>query len=201
MVEGFLDVGRPFNRIKRGDDGMDGNSRETVIKIKHGDEDVYSQIIDEYSNYLAIVISNVYSLNTQDTEDIIAETMLSVWRNAKKLKEDMNFKSYLATIARNKTIDFVRKKRVGMIELDITLLVDSGTDIETDFLHRELIGFLNQKIKETKEPDRTILILKYHHGLKSKEIADKLNLTQNIVDIKLSRQRSKLKKTLLGMEV
>ena len=175
--------------------------RETVIKIKHGDEDVFSQIIDEYSNYLAVVINNVYALNTQDTEDIIAETMLSVWRNAKKLKEDMNFKSYLATIARNKTIDYVRKKRIGMIELDIALLADYGSDVETDFLHREMVDFLNQKIKETKEPDRTILILKYYHGLKSKEIAGKLNLTKNIVDIRLSRQRSKLKKTLLGMEV
>jgi len=89
------------------EDGMD--IRETAIKIKHGDEDVFSRIIDVYSNYLAVVINNVYSLNTQDTEDIIAETMLSVWRSAKKLKEDMNFKSYLATIARNKTIDYVRK--------------------------------------------------------------------------------------------
>jgi RNA polymerase sigma factor (sigma-70 family) len=86
-----------------------------------------------------------------------------------------------------------------MVELDITLLVDS--DIETDYLHKELINFLTQKIKESKEPDRTILILKYQHGLKNKEIADKLNLTQNVVDIRLSRQRTKFKKMLLEMEV
>ena len=189
-------------KIKHGDE-MDVSSRETVIKIKHGDEDVFSRIIDEYSKYLAVVINNVYALNTQDTEDIIAETMLSVWRNAKKLKEDMNFKSYLATIARNKTIDYVRKKRIEIIALDISLLADSDSDsdIENDFLHRELIDFINQKIEETKEPDRTILKLKYHCGLKSKDIADKLALTQNIVDVRLSRQRSKLRKTLLEMEV
>ena len=175
------------------------DSREMILKIKRGDEDVFSQIIDDYSGYLATVINNVYALNIQDTEDIIAETILSVWKSAKRLKEGLNFKSYLATIARNKTIDFVRKKRLNMVELDITLLVDS--DIEADFLHKELVDFLNQKISETKEPDRTILILKYQHGLKNKEIADKLNMKQNAVDVKLLRQRTKFKKMLLEMEV
>jgi len=175
------------------------DSRDTIRKIKSGDHDIFALIIDTYSSYLATVINNVYKLNVQDTEDIIAETMISVWKNAKKLKEDSNFKSYLAAITRNKTVDFVRKRRADMVELDITLLVSA--DIETDYLHRELINFLNQKINEAKEPDRTILLLKYHHGLKSKEIADKLNLSQNVVDIRLSRQRMKLKKIVLGMEV
>ena len=175
------------------------DSRETILKIKRGDEEIFAQIIDEYSNYLATVINNVYALNVQDIEDIIAETMISVWKNTKKLNESLNFKSFLATIARNKTIDFVRKKRMNMVELDITLLVDS--DIEADFLLRELVSFLNQKINETKEPDRSILFLKYHHGLKNKEIANRLNINQNIVDVKLFRQRSKLKKLLVEMEV
>ena len=175
------------------------NNREIIIKIKHGDESIYATLIDEYSNYLTTVINNVYLLNVQDKEDIIAETMISVWKNAKRLKEDLNFKSYLATIARNKTIDFVRKKRLHMVELNVSLL--AITDIETDYIHKELINFLNQKINETKEPDRSILILKYHHGLQNKEIAYKLNMNQNVVDVRLSRQRSKLKKILIGMEV
>ncbi|MCL2224664.1 MAG: sigma-70 family RNA polymerase sigma factor [Defluviitaleaceae bacterium] len=175
------------------------DSKETILSIKRGDSDVFANIIEEYSGYLARVINNVYSLNVHDTEDIIAETMIAVWKSAKKLKEDLNFKSYLATIARNKTIDFVRKKRVNMVEMDITLLADS--DLETDFLHKELLEFLRKKIKETKEPDRAILILKYQHGLKNKEIAAKLGLNQNIVDVKLSRQRAKFRKMIYSMEV
>lgn len=174
------------------------DSSETIAKIKNGDKDIFSAIIENYSGYLVTVINNVYTLNVQDTEDIIAETFLSLWKNAKKLKEDLSFKSYLATIARNKTIDFIRKKREEMIELDINL--SDGFDIENDILRRELFEFVNKKIDETKEPDRTILFLKYHHGLKSREIAEKLCLNRNIVDIKLSRQRSKLKKMLCEME-
>lgn len=175
------------------------DSREIILKIKRGENEVFSDIIDDYSGYLTKVINNVYRLNVQDTEDIIAETMLSVWRSAKKLKEDLNFKSYLATIARNKTIDFIRKKRAEMIELDVNL--PDSSNVEDDVLRKELFGFINKKIEETKEPDKSILILKYHQGLKNKEIADKLSLSQNVVDIKLSRQRSKFKKMLIGMEV
>ncbi len=176
---------------------MDG--REIILKIKQGNTEVFSDIIDEYSGYLAKVINNVYSLNIQDTEDIIAETMLSLWKNSKKLKEDLNFKSFLATVARNKTIDLIRKRRVDLIVLDINLSDDS--DIEKDILIKEMTDFINRKIDETKEPDRSILLLKYHYGLKSKEIADKLSLNQNTVDVKLSRQRSKFKKMISRMEV
>jgi len=172
---------------------------ETILKIKSGDNSVFAEIIDQYSAYLSKVITNVYSLNVQDVEDIIAETMISVWKNSKKLDSDLNFKSYIATIARNKTIDHIRKMRVNMVELDMNF--SDNTNIENDFLRKELADLLNRKIAETKEPDRSILLLKYQHGLKSKEIADKLNLNANIVDIKLSRQRSKLKKMLLKMEV
>ena len=176
---------------------MDG--REIILKIKSGNTDIFSDIIEEYSGYLAKVINNTYRLNTQDTEDIISETLFSLWKSSKKLKEDLNFKSYLATIARNKTIDFVRKRRQDIIELDINL--SDGYDIENDILIKEMVDFINQKMEETKEPDRSILCLKYHYGLKSKEIADKLSLNQNIVDIRLCRQRSKFKKMLLRMEV
>lgn len=176
---------------------MDG--REIILEIKSGNTDVFSYIIEEYSSYLAKVINNVYSLSIQDTEDIISETLFSLWKNSKKLKEDLNFKAYLATIARNKTIDFVRKKRKTTIKLGVTRA--HSYDIENDILVKEIIGFINQKIDETKEPDRSILLLKYHYGLKSKEIAEKLSLNQNIVDIKLCRHRSKFKKMLLRMEV
>jgi len=185
-------------KITNGGGDIKMNS-ETIKKIKQGDEDVFAGIIDEYTNYLAAVINNVHTLNAQDTEDIIADTVLAVWKNSKKLREDLNFKSYLAKIARNKTIDFIRKRRVTMVELDVTILSDS--DVESDFLCKEFVDSINRKIKETKEPDRTILILKYHHGLKNKEIANKLDLSQNVVDIRLSRQRSKLKKLIMGMEV
>lgn len=172
---------------------------ETVRKIKRGEEEVYGEIIDDCSGYLATVINSVYVLNAHDTEDIIAETILALWKNAKKLREDLNFKSYLAKIARNKTVDFVRKKRVEMVELDITLLV--SPDVETDLLYKELVEFINAKIGEAREPDRTILILKYKQGLKNSEIADKLNINPNVVNIRLSRQRARLKKMLSGMGV
>ena len=173
------------------------DSRLAIVKIKAGDEDVFSDIIDAYSGYLAKVINNVYALNVFDTEDVIAETMLSLWKSSKRLKEDSNLKSYLATIARNKTIDFVRKRRMDVIQLDEQH--PDNLDIEGDYLRNELTSFLRAKIDELKEPDKSILVYRYYRGWKSKEIADKLQLNQNIVDIKLSRGRAMLRKKLLEM--
>jgi len=166
-----------------------------IHKIKSGDGEVFSQIIDEYSGYLATVINSVCRLNIYDVEDIIAETMLALWKSAKNLDEEQSFKAYLATIARNKTIDHLRKKRTEMLELDLNIPDD--TSPENDFLRKEMSEFLNSKIEDLQEPDRTILHLKYYQGMKSKEIAEVLGLKPNAVDIRLSRQRSKLKKLIL----
>jgi RNA polymerase sigma-70 factor (ECF subfamily) len=171
---------------------------EHISRIRSGDEKVFSEIIDEYSPYLATVVRSVFVLNAHDVEDIIAETMMSLWRSAKKLRVDTNLKAYLATIARNKTIDHLRKKRAEMVELDVNL--SDSANIESDYLRKEFSQFLASKINEVKEPDRSILLLKYYSGLKSKEIAEQLGMTPNKVDVRLSRQRSKLKKILLKME-
>ena len=172
--------------------------REMILRIKRGDDGVFSEIIDEYSSYLATVIRSVCALNNHDIEDLIAETMLSLWKNAKNLNESLSFKAYLAAIARNKAIDYARKKRVELIELDTNF--SDRSDIENDFLRREMTDFLSGKIDEMGEPDKSILCLKYYQGLKSKEIAEKLNMSQSTVNTRLSRQRSRLKKILLKME-
>ena len=175
------------------------DSKEIIARIKAGDNEVFSEIIDTYSGYLATVVRGVCALNAHDVEDIIAETMVSVWRSAAKLRDDTVLKAYLATIARNKTIDFMRKRRAEMVELDVNL--SDNSDIEGDFLRKEFSSFLASRIEEVKEPDKSILCLKYYKGLKSKEIAEQLGMTQNKVNVRLSRQRSRLKKILLGMEV
>ena len=174
-------------------------TRKLVQRIKQGDENVFSEIIDNYSGYLATVVRGVCAINNHDIEDIIAETMISLWKNAKTLKEDANFKSYLATIARNKAIDFARKKRVEMIEID-TNLSDDKSNVENDFLRKEMSNFLSGQLDTMKEPDKSILFMKYYQGLKSKDIAEELNMSQGTVDARLSRQRSKLKKILVKME-
>lgn len=181
---------------------MDYDEIEIVRKIKSGDTEIYSYVIDKYSKYLAKVIHSVYTLNPYDTEDIIAETLISLWKNSKKIDERLNFKSYLAAIARNKTVDFLRKKRLQVIDWDkLDEKLSDKYDVENDIIAKETLNFLKQKIDETKEPDKSILKLKYYHGFSAKEIADNLDLNQNIVNIRLSRQRSKLKKILLRMEV
>jgi RNA polymerase sigma-70 factor (ECF subfamily) len=170
-----------------------------ITRIKNGDEEVYMEIIDEFSGYLAKVVRSVGNFNVHDVEDIIAESMMALWRGAKKLREDTNLKAFLATIARNKAIDILRKRRAEFVELDVNL--SDASDVEGDYLRREVSEAVSGQIAGVSEPDKSILTMKYYDGLKSKEIAERLNMSQNKVDVRLSRQRKKKKKTLLKMEV
>jgi RNA polymerase sigma-70 factor (ECF subfamily) len=63
--------------------------------------------------YLKIIYGYSYRNvgNSADAEDITQETFLKVWKNIKKFDQSKSFKSWIFTIAKNTSIDYLRKKK------------------------------------------------------------------------------------------
>ncbi|MEL6680141.1 MAG: sigma-70 family RNA polymerase sigma factor, partial [Pseudomonadota bacterium] len=66
-----------------------------------------------------------------EASDIVHETMLSVWRGAAGFQNRSTVLSWMLTLARNKTVDHLRKQsRVTLAEPDETIAGDDP-DVET----------------------------------------------------------------------
>jgi len=89
---------------------MEKTDAELIQTTIDGDASAFSALVERHSR-------DVYGFaffmakNESDAEDITQESFVKVWKNLKKFKPDQRFKSWLMTIARNTTIDYIRKRR------------------------------------------------------------------------------------------
>lgn len=166
--------------------------KEITLAIKAGSKDIFKSLYRaEYSNLVHFVSS--YTRNLQDAEDIIQETMLSVWENHETLDPDRNFRSYLYTIARNKSLNYLRDnaKRfkdssIHESEYLINSLALSSSSVEDEINALELQEFIDRIYLSLPEKVMNIFKMSRQEGLTYKEIAEKMGVTPKVVEYHVS---------------
>lgn len=142
-----------------------------VSAIRSGDEQAMAQLYDRYSPIVYSVALRVLG-NAGAAEDILQEVFLQLWRSPQLF--DVNRGSlpgWLAVIARNRAIDFLRKRRP---ETDITDVVVS---VEPDLAGRAEWSRVAEKIRSAlggmPAAQRSALEMAFFDGLTHMEIAQK----------------------------
>ena len=165
---------------------------ELVAKIQEGDEFSFTLL---YNETYKGVFSFIYSMisNYEDTEDLMQETFIKVRQNIQSYKLGTNFSSWMLQIAKNLTIDFIRReKKQNTITLDFIENMASSNDAN---IEQKL--YLHNKLNEClPEVERQIVILHIINGYKNREIAKLLNLPLGTVLWKYNRAMKILKNNL-----
>lgn len=170
------------------DNVLDG-LKEITLAIKAGSKDVFKTVYRvEYNNLLHFVYS--YTGSHQDAEDIVQETMMAIWENRESLDPDRNFRSYLYTIARNKSLNFLRdgaKRPKGIsIKDDTDAIINSlalcSHTVDEEINALELQGFIDRIYLSL--PDNIVNTFKMSRqdGMTYNEIAEKLGITPKVVE-------------------
>ena len=102
-----------------------------------------------------------YTRSTQDAEDIAQEVFVKVWRNLKKFDQEKSFKTWIFTIAKNTSIDFLRKKKAVFSSYDTEKLVDTSLLPDESFDKTIRIEKLNSALLKLPLKSRIILYLHY----------------------------------------
>ena len=155
------------------------NEREIVKKIILKDEKALFQLYDKYQKPLQKFIYR--KIRDQEVAEEISQDVFLDFIEALR---DFNFKSSLKTflysIGRNKTIDYIRKKKLKKV-LFSALPAYFIESLKTIFIDEELEKKeLSTKIKKTLDmlPNdyRVVLRLKYVEGERVNNIAQKLSM-------------------------
>src|SRR5579864_3367577 len=83
---------------------------ELVKQYLKGDEKSLEVLVAKYLNPIYRFVYS-YVKDQQTAEDITQDVFLKVWKNAKKVDKNKNFKSWIYTIAKNTALDFLKKKK------------------------------------------------------------------------------------------
>jgi RNA polymerase sigma-70 factor, ECF subfamily len=142
-----------------------------VSGIRAGDEGAMTVLYDRYSSVVYSVALRVLG-DTGKAEDILQEIFMQLWRNPGAFNAARgSLGAWLAVIARNRSIDMLRKRRP---ETDISDLVVS---VESDLAGATERGRAVEKIRralgEMPAPQRSALELAFFEGLTHSEIASR----------------------------
>ncbi len=77
-------------------------------RIRKKDKNALKEIYEEYVGYVYNVAFSMLK-QKEAAEDITSELFIRLWERAEQYKAGVGHKSYIATITRNMTIDYIRK--------------------------------------------------------------------------------------------
>lgn len=178
------------------------NESKLVERLSSGDHEAFKSLYDYYAPRL---YRYVYSSlrNHEDSREIVQNVFTKLWVIRSKVKGDTSFQSFLFTIARNLLFNFVKSKYYTCIlsSYEIDELVDDGSAFDLHHLDSDLVDQINEIIKLLPEKRREIFLLNKFYGLTYREIADKLNISENTVDTQIRRSLSLLRSAMKGKSV
>lgn len=165
---------------------------EITLAIKAGSEDMFKSVYRaEYNNLVHFIVN--YTHNRQDAEDIVQETMLSVWNGREILDPERNFRSYLYTIARNKALNYLRDnaKHIRNTSLQdedylVNSLALSSHSVEEEINALELQEFLDRIYLSLPEKVVRTFRMSRQDGMTYNEIAEQLGITPKVVEYHIS---------------
>ena len=171
-----------------------------IEKYFQGDEKSLEILIQ---NYLKLVYSFVYRYvgNAGDAEDITQEVFVKAWRHLKRFDQSKSFKTWVFSIAKNTSFDFLKKKRAMQfsdLERDENTLAERFIDsspLPNELLERkDIIGALAKAINKLLPKYRKVLLFRHNNNLTFREIAESLGEPLNTVKSRHRRALIILKK-------
>ena len=84
---------------------------QMVVLAVKGDEKAYSELTQKYQKPLYFHVSKMIR-DPDFAEDLVQDIFLKAFKSLKNYKNDHAFSTWLYRIARNHTIDYLRKKRL-----------------------------------------------------------------------------------------
>lgn len=164
---------------------MDGNSAIAELYQRHA--------------YTLTSFIRRYVSTREDAEDVLLEVFIAAFeRNALAGLSESEQLAWLRRVARNKCVDVYRaSQRRPFLSLEtITEMIYDDEDQlpEQMALHSEELALLRARLTRLPELQQQILRLRFGQGLRSAEIARKLNKGEGTIRMTLSRTLNLLRR-------
>jgi RNA polymerase sigma factor (sigma-70 family) len=127
-------------------------------------------------------------------KDIVAETFTKTWDYLAKGKKIDHLRAFLYRVANNLIVDGARRKRASSLD---AMMEEDGFEVEDDTTKDpSQIGDARVAMKLLDSLDeiyRTVITMRLIDGLTPKEIAAALDVSENVVSVRIYRGIERLK--------
>lgn len=161
------------------------------------------QFLSAYDQYADAIFRHC-ALRLRDRErgkDLMQETFMKAWEFAASGKEIENIRAFLYRIANNLIVDMARRYKLRT-EVSLEDMQEEGFDVPSseDTTERTHQRFTQEQVMnllgKIEEPYRTAVVMRYIDDLSPAEIAETLELSANVVSVRINRGMKKLRSLL-----
>ena len=178
--------------------------------VDKNDQRAYTELMNSYHESLYMLMLKMVN-DPYLAEDLTIEAFGKAFGNLSQYTSDYAFSTWLFKIASNNCVDFLRKKRPNLYEIDkgfnekddnyipFELNDDRPTPEELLFV-KEKAQIVRQYVDMLKPHYRELIELRYFEELTYEEIADRLQIPMGSVKANLFRAKDMLQ-TLMKKEM
>jgi RNA polymerase sigma-70 factor (ECF subfamily) len=173
------------------------DDQDAIGRVLNGDIDSFRLLVQRYQRPLYCFIHNLVS-NTHDAEDLAQEVFLTAFRHLAFYDSTQGaFSTWLFTIARNKCLNALRKRR----PINLPFLPDTPVPRAPDLELFEAEWFLrlDKALDTLPFAQKTVFVLAEIQELPLEEISQIEGVPVGTIKSRLSRAKEKLR-SLLHLE-
>jgi RNA polymerase sigma factor (sigma-70 family) len=155
--------------------------------------DEYRPLLERHRDALWRLTAG-YARQQADREDLYQDILLAVWSALPRFRGDCSERTFVYRIAHNRGITHrTRAQRAWGPSLDdLPPPADRRNSPELEIIERDRAGALREAVRQLPLAYREIVMLRLE-GLSSRDIAEVAGITENNVDVRLTRARQRLR--------
>lgn len=162
------------------------NNKDVIAALNEGNETVFDEVYRYYFRGLCAFCSQYVTLD--EAEEIVQDTMMWIWENRTKLMGDLMLKSLLFMIVKNKALN-----RISHLEIKRRVHQEIADKYEAEFtspdfyLNNELFQLYETALNKLSTESRQAYEMNRKEHLTHKEIAEKLKVSPQTVNYRISQ--------------
>lgn len=156
------------------------------------DIEYFSCLYKKYEPMLQRYIKRISFSSKEETEDILQEAYIKIWRNLHDFDQSLKLSSWIYRIVHNETVSFWRKKKSygkdQVVELDENLFKNISDEFDEDE-HKTKSLIIRKTLQLLPIKYREVLVLRFFEMMTYEEISDVLKIPEGTVATRINRAK------------
>ena len=170
---------------------------EVVERVVAGEPALFEILMRRYNQRVYRAVRAVIR-NDAEVEDVMQQAYLSAFAHLGQFRGDAKFSTWLVRIAVNEACARLRPHGPKLVAIDGDYVeMDPTTKTPEDLsADKELRHLLENSLDHLAEAYRTVFVLREIEGLDTREVADALSISEDLVKTRLHRAKALLRSAL-----
>ena len=167
-------------------------------ELKKGNKAAFTLLFQNYFNDLVLFAGNILR-NKNQCEDIVQNIFLKLWTERSNIIIESSLKSFLLKSVKNACLDEIRHQHVVNQHesyVESVFNIDEMIDTENYILFSDLSTHLEDALTKLPPKYRESFEMNRLKGMKYKEIAEELQVSERTIEVRISKALCLLRKYL-----